>query len=93
MHCSSGRCEERQWVCNVSAGHTAARWAGEMSIVREWRMVFSVYTLHLAPQQPQVRGWAVENIFTVALLSIMQGRGQTPPQPPPPPPPPPVFPW
>ena len=49
MHCSSGRGEERQWVCNVSAGHNVARWAGEMSIVREWRMVFSVYTLHLAP--------------------------------------------
>ena len=35
MHGSSGRGEERQWVCNVSAGHNVARWAGEMSIVRE----------------------------------------------------------
>ena len=77
--------EERQWVCtvcNVSAGHNVARWAGKCPLCGSdgWCSVFTLYTSHRL-QQPQVRGWAIENIFTVALLSIMQGRGQPPPRP------------
>ena len=61
--------EERQWVCtvcNVSAGHNVARWAGKCPLCGSdgWCSVFTLYTSH-RPQQPQVRGWAIGNLFLV----------------------------
>ena len=79
--------EERQWVCtvcNVSAGHNVARWAGKCPLCGSdgWCSVFTLYTSH-RPQQPQVRG--CREYFHRGIIINYAGQRSAPDPAPPPP--------